>query len=299
MNENMNEIKTPIYFGGVASVAATFISHPGDLIKVRLQTHRGEMKSGLLVIRDIFRNEGLLGFYSGLSASLLRQATYSTVRFGVYEEITGKIKEKKKRLSILDAVFAGCVGGFFGAFVGNPSDVSVVRMQNDFTLPPEQRRNYKNVFDAIFRIWREEGFTRLYRGIIPNIGLSMVMTASQIGSYDLFKQILVYYGMSEKSSYTHLASSTLASLVAATAVSPIDVAKTRIMDSKNKVYNGLFDALITIPRKEGIQALFKGWTPAFLRLAPHTIAMFIVLEQLKKAYIKYKDPAHNTKLLLS
>ena len=31
--------------------------------------------------------EGFLALYSGLSASLLRQATYSTVRFGVYEEL--------------------------------------------------------------------------------------------------------------------------------------------------------------------------------------------------------------------
>lgn len=36
-----------------------------------------------------------------------------------------------------------------------------------------------------------------------------------------------------------------------------------------------------IVKSEGPTALFKGWLPAFLRLGPHTIVTFIVLEQLK------------------
>lgn len=35
------------------------------------------------------------------------------------------------------------------AVVGTPSDVALVRMQADATLPVEQRRNYRNVFQAI------------------------------------------------------------------------------------------------------------------------------------------------------
>lgn len=35
----------------------------------------------------IARTEGPLRLYAGLSASILRQATYSTVRFGVYEKL--------------------------------------------------------------------------------------------------------------------------------------------------------------------------------------------------------------------
>ena len=33
----------------------------------------------------LVRNEGFIHLYDGLSASLLRQATYSTVRFGAYD----------------------------------------------------------------------------------------------------------------------------------------------------------------------------------------------------------------------
>jgi dicarboxylate transporter 10 len=34
---------------------------------------------------QVVRNEGFMALYRGLSASLLRQITYSTVRFGAYD----------------------------------------------------------------------------------------------------------------------------------------------------------------------------------------------------------------------
>lgn len=37
-------------------------------------------------------------------------------------------------------------------------------MQNDTKLPKEQRRNYKNCFEALYRITKTEGFSRLYVG---------------------------------------------------------------------------------------------------------------------------------------
>ena len=46
-----------------------------------------------------------------------------------------------------------------------------------------------NVFDAILRISREEGFARLYAGLGPNVQRAMLMTAGQIASYDSIKVV--------------------------------------------------------------------------------------------------------------
>lgn len=79
---------TAFYFGGVASCAAAMVSHPFDLAKVRLQTTTGSSRSGMLkTMFTIVTKEGPTALYAGLSASLLRQATYSTVRFGVYDKL--------------------------------------------------------------------------------------------------------------------------------------------------------------------------------------------------------------------
>lgn len=45
----------------------------------------------------------------------------------------------------------GMIAGGIGAFIGTPAEVALIRMTADGRLPPEQRRNYKNVFNALAR----------------------------------------------------------------------------------------------------------------------------------------------------
>lgn len=47
-------------------------------------------------------------------------------------------------------------------------------------------------------------------------------------------------------------------------------------------------------KTEGFASLFKGWVPAFVRLGPHTIVTFIVLERLKEWHAEWTQTV-NTK----
>ena len=53
--------------------------------------------------------------------------------------------------------------GATGAFVGTPAEVSLIRMTADGRLPPDQRRGYSSVFNALTRMTREEGLFTLWR----------------------------------------------------------------------------------------------------------------------------------------
>lgn len=64
-------------------MAATCFVQPLDLIKNRMQL-TSSRTSTLSIISSIVKNEGFLAFYSGLSAGLLRQGTYTTTRLGIY-----------------------------------------------------------------------------------------------------------------------------------------------------------------------------------------------------------------------
>lgn len=64
-------------------MAATCFVQPLDLIKNRMQLS-GTKTSTISVISSIMKNEGIMAMYSGLSAGLLRQATYTTTRLGIY-----------------------------------------------------------------------------------------------------------------------------------------------------------------------------------------------------------------------
>ncbi len=76
-------------------------------------------------------------------------------------------------------------------------------MTSDGNLPADQRRNYKSVFDALFRIVREEGLFTLWRGAIPTMGRAMVVNAAQLASYSQAKQGILGTGESS-SRFGHL-----------------------------------------------------------------------------------------------
>jgi len=83
--------------------------------------------------------------------------------------------------------------GFVGAICGNPADISLVRFQMDSLLPIDQRRNYKNIFDAIFRIVKEEGLFTLWRGSFPTILRAAAMNAGMLTTYDEIKERATIY----------------------------------------------------------------------------------------------------------
>lgn len=264
-------------------MVACLVTHPLDLAKVRLQTatKRGQslISMALLIVKD----EGFLKLYSGLTASLLRQATYSTVRFGVYEYLKEEYQKNNSQMPTTAALLPmSMVSGALGGLVGNPSDVVNIRMQNDSTLPSSQRRNYKNAFDGIYKIARYENVTSLFRGLTPNLVRGVLMTASQVVTYDIAKGLLVdYLSLDALKKSTHFSASLMAGLVATTVCSPADVVKTRIMNARGSS-KGALSILAEAVRLEGPGFMFRGWLPSFIRLGPHTIATFLVLEQLRK-----------------
>ncbi|NWX03954.1 M2OM protein, partial [Caloenas nicobarica] len=155
-------------------------------------------------------------------------------------------------------------------------------------LPPEQRRGYRNVLDALVRMAREEGIGTLWRGCIPTMARAVVVNAAQLASYSQSKQFLLDSGRFRDDILCHFCASMISGLVTTAASMPVDIVKTRIqnmrtIDGKPEYRNGL-EVLVRVVRLEGLPALWKGFTPYYARLGPHTVLTFIFLEQLNRAY---------------
>ncbi|XXG97182.1 hypothetical protein Hte_003477 [Hypoxylon texense] len=281
-------ISYPFWFGGSASSLAACVTHPLDLVKVRLQLRSGDAPKNMSgTFMHIVRSQGPRGLYNGLTASLLRQMTYSTVRFGVYEELKNRFTpEGSAKPSLPLLIGLSTFSGFLGGISGNAADVTNVRMQQDAALPPAQRRGYKNGLDGMFRMLREEGVKSWFRGVWPNSTRAALMNASQLATYDTFKAVLIMYTPLGDNITTHFASSLLAGFMATTICSPVDVIKSRVMSTSHK--QGIAHLLREIYAKEGVTWMFKGWVPAFLRLGPQTICTFLFLEAHRKVYRKFR-----------
>ncbi|GAB0090112.1 mitochondrial 2-oxoglutarate/malate carrier protein [Sergentomyia squamirostris] len=276
-------------------MGATCVVQPLDLVKTRMQIQgeggaAREYKNTFDAFTGILRKEGVTGIYRGLGAGLLRQATYTTTRLGVFNALNDAYRQEYKGAApgLLSSMGMGMIAGATGAFVGTPAELSLIRMTADGRLPPAERRNYTSVFNALARITREEGLLMLWRGCIPTIGRAMVVNMAQLASYSQAKQYLLSTGKFTEGIQMHFVASMISGLITTAASMPVDIAKTRIQNMKvidgKPEYKGTFDVLLKVIRREGFFALWKGFTPYYARLGPHTVLTFVILEQMNLAY---------------
>ncbi|XP_029454953.1 mitochondrial dicarboxylate carrier isoform X2 [Rhinatrema bivittatum] len=271
------------YFGGLASCGAACCTHPLDLLKVHLQTQQ-EVKMRMTGMAfAVVRNDGFLALYNGLSASLCRQMTYSLTRFAIYETVRDKLaRGSEGPLLFYQKVLLAALGGFTGGFVGTPADVVNVRMQNDMKLPAHLRRNYAHALDGLYRVLREEGLKKLFSGATMASSRGALVTVGQLSCYDQAKQLVLTTGLLSDNIFTHFVASFIAGGCATFLCQPLDVLKTRLMNSKGE-YKGVTHCALETARL-GPLAFYKGIVPAGIRLVPHTVLTFIFLEQLRKHF---------------
>lgn len=170
--------------------------------------------------------------------------------------------------------------GGIGAIVGTPAEITLIRMTADGRLPPAERRNYKHAFDALARITRDEGILTLWRGWQPTVLRAMVLNAAQLSVYSQAKQTLLSTGLMKDGTPAHFVASLISGFASTVVSIPIDITKTRLQNMKNNEYSGTLDVLTKVVRREGVLALWAGFVPYFLRLGPHTIITFLIMEQL-------------------
>lgn len=100
------------------------ISYPNSVS--RMQTIEPTPTPGLprpsivSVIRTTVAESGIRSLYTGLTASVTRQMTYSLVRLGSYEEIKRRIA-KDRPPTTGELLIAASIAGALGGIAGNPA----------------------------------------------------------------------------------------------------------------------------------------------------------------------------------
>ncbi|GFO04225.1 mitochondrial dicarboxylate carrier [Plakobranchus ocellatus] len=271
------------YFGGIASAMAACCTHPLDLLKVHLQTHQGP-KMGLLQMGvKVIKTDGVLGLYNGLSASVLRQLTYSMTRFAIYETVKKELIKDNRSMPVYEKIGLAAFAGACGGLVGTPADLINVRMQNDIKLAEAERRNYKHAIDGLYRVIRFEGPLKAFNGATMASSRAVCVTVGQLAGYDQVKHMLLATGFFEDNINLHLSSSVLAGMMATFLTQPLDVMKTRMMNAPPGHYKSIMSCAVDIA-KAGPLGFFKGFVPAFVRLGPHTVLTFVFLEQIRQNF---------------
>ncbi|GAA6107612.1 mitochondrial uncoupling protein 2-like [Tachysurus ichikawai] len=278
------------FFGaGTAACIADLVTFPLDTAKVRLQI-QGESKLGTAVkyrgvfgtITTMVRTEGPRSLYNGLVAGLQRQMSFASVRIGLYDSMKQFYTRGSENAGILSRLLAGCTTGAMAVSFAQPTDVVKVRFQAQARLSDGAKR-YNGTMDAYKTIARTEGIRGLWKGVIPNITRNAIVNCAELVTYDIIKELILKHNLMTDNLPCHLTAAFGAGFCTTIVASPVDVVKTRFMNSTTGQYSSAINCAFTMLTKEGPTAFYKGFMPSFLRLGSWNIVMFVSYEQIKRA----------------
>lgn len=136
-------------------------------------------------VSTIIKQEGFMGVYKGLTATIIKQGSNQAIRFYVMETMKDMYKgddPKKPVPKLLVGVF-GAVAGAASVFGNTPIDVVKTRMQG------LEASKYKNTADCAMKIWKNEGPAAFYKGTVPRLGRVCLDVAITFMIYDSFMDL--------------------------------------------------------------------------------------------------------------
>eukprot|EP00850_Spirogloea_muscicola_P009528 SM000053S17485 [mRNA] locus=s53:722529:724891:- [translate_table: standard] len=142
------------------------------------------------------------------------------------------------------------------------------------------------VVGVLAQVVREEGgILGLWQGCWPSVVRSMIATATQVCTYETIKEQLLQHGL--RGFPVFLISGVCAGLMSSLLSNPVDVIKTRVMNSGRDTqgrptYKGLADCGVQTISTEGVGALYAGFLPATVIVVTYVMTLFITMEQVRK-----------------
>ncbi|CAI2374468.1 unnamed protein product [Moneuplotes crassus] len=270
--------------GGIACMTAGTVTHPVDLIKTRMQASYATggaslQNSSISTLLGLIRKEGVGSLYKGLSATLLRESIYSSLRLGLYEpfkQLFGATDREHTPFYIM--ILSGASCGMVASAISNPADMIKIRMQACDQKPRQMRCHIKEIYS-------HNGIRGFYRGVEATMSRAVVVNATQLPAYDFTKHKLINHGIMEDNHLCHLVSSITAGVILTLVSGPFDLARTRMMNQPaKKIYNSMFDCLMKSIQRDGFISLYKGFTPQWMRFGPFTIVQLLVWEHLRRIF---------------
>ncbi|KFW67465.1 Mitochondrial dicarboxylate carrier, partial [Pygoscelis adeliae] len=257
------------------------------LPQVHLQTQQ-EVKMRMMgMAMRVIRTDGFLALYNGLSASLCRQMTYSLTRFAIYETARDRLGQGSQGPPpFYQKVLLGAVGGEprVGQGLAPPQHLAGAQARRGLAACPYSSGKERPAGSRYEKAQEggAEGLKKLFSGATMASSRGALVTVGQLSCYDQAKQLVLTTGLLSDNIFTHFLASFIAGGCATFLCQPLDVLKTRLMNSQGE-YRGVAHCAVETA-KLGPLAFYKGFVPAAIRLIPHTVLTFVFLEQLRKYF---------------
>jgi len=279
----------PFVTGSMAGMLATCVIQPIDMVKVRIQLLAGtaEAAGPVTIASNMMKNEGFSAFYTGLSAGLTRQVVYTGARLGLFDKFTAAVKTPGEPLGFAKNAVCALGAGGLAAILGNPADLSLIRMQSDSMLPAAERAGYTNVFSTLGLIVKSEGMGGLMKGAAPTASRAMALNFGMLAFNASSKDFLQSQGVTGAPQV--FGASAIAGFFASFFSLPFDFVKTMMQKQKPDAngqlkYTSSINCAMTIMKEGGPLRFYAGFPTFYIRIAPHAMITLIAQDNIKKLW---------------
>lgn len=308
MDLQLTPFEKEIVAGLTTGSITTIVTHPLDLVKIRLQLLATNSKhlGYRYVINSLKRSANgnnrqiVREAYRGLGINWFGNATAWALYFGLYRankdliyqlqtQEGGRHDDHLKRDAQLSSwmyLSAGAMSGTITSILTNPIWVIKTRVMSTSGHEP---LSYKSAADGIKRLLRDEGIGGLWRGLIPSL-LGVSQGAIYFMIYDTlkhrFSSLSHYEGdpnqrKTLKNSETFVISS-VSKIISVTAVYPFQLLKSNLQSFEAKEKQYTFRRLVrSIYQAEGTSGFYKGLSANLFRAIPSTCITFCLYENVK------------------
>ncbi len=314
------------FAGGVGGMTGALFTCPLDVVKTRLQSdfyqarfanakatssnpikaaarHFGETFS---IIYDVYKIEGTRALFKGLGPNLVGVIPARSINFFTYglgkDFISNNFNDGKESpwVHLLAAANAGIVT----STATNPIWLVKTRLQLDKNNSLGVRK-YKNSWDCIVSVCKNEGIRGLYKGLSASY-LGATESTIQWVLYEQMRTIINQRTLRRQEEGVEITfmdklsdwgarsgAAGFAKMLASILTYPHEVVRTRLrqapMSDGRPKYTGLVQCFKLVLKEEGLVSMYGGLTPHLLRTVPNSIIMFGTWELIIRMFSKEKQ----------
>jgi len=298
--QNLSFVESFILSGALTCLSKT-LEAPLERLKLLLQNQNELIRQGILTseysgVKDCltktFRSEGILSFWRGNLATVIKYVPYQGLNFALKDKIQGCLgtstNTTKKELFAKNILSGGCAGSL-ALFVTYSMEYTRTRLAMDAIQSLDtQGRKFNGIIDCYIKTLKSDGIKGLYRGFPVSCINIFIYRGLYFGLYDSMKQIL----QRNESDITLLNRFSLGwgvTTFSLLAVYPLDTVKRRMMmtSGNNNIekYSGSIDCLRQIVKLEGgSKALYRGAAVCMLKGA-FGAGLLAGFDEVKNIYI--------------
>ncbi|XP_066051730.1 mitochondrial S-adenosylmethionine carrier protein isoform X1 [Chamaea fasciata] len=178
---------THMVAASLGEVVACLIRVPSEVVKQRAQV--SPSSSTLRILSHTLYQEGIQGLYRGYKSTVLREIPFSLVQFPLWESLKDLWSWKQGHVvDSWQSAVCGAFAGGFAAAVTTPLDVAKTRIM----LAKAGSSNASgNVLAALGGIWRTQGLSGLFAGVVPRMAAISLGGFIFLGTYEKTRQLLL------------------------------------------------------------------------------------------------------------